>query len=276
MRVIEISKVGGPDVLTLSERPLPVASTGEVLIRVHAAGVNRPDVLQRLGHYPAPSGASDLPGLEVAGEIVDGDLEGSGFSKGENVCALVAGGGYAEYCVAPAAQCLPLPKGWSAVEAASLPETYFTVWSNVFDRAHLGPGESLLVHGGASGIGVAAIQLAAAFGHRVFATAGTNDKCRRCEQLGADRAINYRSEDFVDVIKSMTEGRGVDVVLDMVAGDYLPWQSRLPSPGNCIPASGRCLSPGGCGPSSTRYSRLKMRVRRTGSWKAERMWAKLS
>jgi NADPH2:quinone reductase len=221
MRVIEISKVGGPDVLTLSERPLPVASTGEVLIRVHAAGVNRPDVLQRLGHYPAPSGASDLPGLEVAGEIVDGDLEGSGFSKGENVCALVAGGGYAEYCVAPAAQCLPLPKGWSAVEAASLPETYFTVWSNVFDRAHLGPGESLLVHGGASGIGVAAIQLAAAFGHRVFATAGTNDKCRRCEQLGADRAINYRSEDFVDVIKSMTEGRGVDVVLDMVAGDYL-------------------------------------------------------
>jgi NADPH2:quinone reductase len=221
MRAIEISTPGGPDVLKLAERPMPVPKPGEVLIRVHAAGVNRPDVLQRKGAYPPPPGASDLPGLEVAGEIVDGDLADSGFKPGQIVCALTAGGGYAEYCVAPVAHCLPLPSGWTAVQAASLPETYFTVWSNVFERARLAPGETLLVQGGASGIGVAAIGLARAFGHRVFVTAGSDDKCRRCEELGAEYAINYRSEDFAQAIKERTEGKGVDVILDMVGGDYI-------------------------------------------------------
>jgi NADPH2:quinone reductase len=221
MRAIEITQPGPPDVLQLCERALPQLNPGEVLIRVHAAGINRPDVLQRLGHYPVPAGASDLPGLEVAGEIVDGDLAGSGFAKGDLVCALVQGGGYAEYCAAPVAQCLPVPKGLSMVEAASLPETFFTVWTNVFDRAHLGQGETLLVQGGTSGIGVTAIQLASALGHRVFATAGSDDKCRACEALGAERGIHYRNEDFVAVVKELTGGRGVDVVLDMVAGDYV-------------------------------------------------------
>ena len=224
MRAIEITKPGQPDVLQLCERPLPVLKTGEVLIKVHAAGINRPDVFQRLGKYPVPPGASDLPGLEVAGEIVDGDLgelNNSGFRKGDMVCALVQGGGYAEYCAAPLAQCLPMPQGLSAVEAASLPETFFTVWTNVFDRAGLKEGETLLVQGGTSGIGVTAIQLATAMGHRVFATAGSDEKCRACEELGAERGINYRSEDFVDVVKSLTGGKGVDVVLDMVAGDYV-------------------------------------------------------
>jgi NADPH2:quinone reductase len=222
MRAIEITKPGAPDVLQLCERPMPVANAGEVIIKVHAAGINRPDVLQRTGNYPVPPGASDLPGLEVAGEIVDGDLAGSGFSKGDMVCALVQGGGYAEYCAAPIAQCLPVPKGLSAVEAASLPETFFTVYSNVFDRARLSEGETLLVQGGTSGIGVTAIQLATAMGHRVFATAGSDDKCRACESLGAEKGINYRTEDFVEVVKAATGGKGVDVVLDMVAGDYLP------------------------------------------------------
>jgi NADPH2:quinone reductase len=221
MRAIEITQPGKPEVLQLCERPLPQPKAGEVLIKVHAAGINRPDVLQRLGHYPVPPGASDLPGLEVAGEIVDGDLAGSQFSKGDMVCALVQGGGYAEYCTAPIAQCLPVPQGLSAVEAASLPETFFTVWSNVFDRAALADGETLLVQGGSSGIGVTAIQLASALGHRVFATAGTNDKCRACEALGAERGINYREEDFVAVVRELTAGKGVDVVLDMVAGDYV-------------------------------------------------------
>jgi NADPH2:quinone reductase len=201
---------------------MPVAKPGEVIIKVHDAGINRPDVFQRTGNYPVPPGASDLPGLEVAGEIVDGDLGNSGFSKGDMVCALVQGGGYAEYCAAPVEQCLPVPKGMSAVEAASLPETFFTVWSNVFDRGNLSEGETLLVQGGTSGIGVTAIQLATAMGHRVFATAGSDDKCRACEELGAERGINYRSEDFVEVVKAATGGKGVDVVLDMVAGDYLP------------------------------------------------------
>ena len=200
---------------------MPVLKAGEVLIRVMAAGVNRPDVLQRTGNYPAPPGASDLPGLEVAGEIVDGDLAGSGFAKGDLVCALVQGGGYAEYCAAPVAQCLPVPQGWTAVEAASLPETFFTVYSNVFDRARLAPGETLLVQGGTSGIGVTAIQMATALGHRVFATAGTDNKCRACEGLGAERGINYRNEDFVEVVKSLTGGKGVNVVIDMVAGSYV-------------------------------------------------------
>lgn len=221
MRAIEITQPGKPEVLQLCERPQPELKAGEVLIRVHAAGINRPDVLQRMGHYPVPPGASDLPGLEVAGEIVDGDLGDSGFRKGDMVCALVQGGGYAEYCAAPLAQCLPLPEGLSAVEAASLPETFFTVWTNVFDRAGLKEGETLLVQGGTSGIGVTAIQLATAMGHRVFATAGSDDKCRACEELGAERGINYRSEDFVEVVKSLTGGKGVDVVLDMVAGDYV-------------------------------------------------------
>lgn len=221
MRAIEITQPGKPEVLQACERPLPELKAGEVLIRVHAAGINRPDVLQRLGHYPVPPGASDLPGLEVAGEIVDGDLAGSGFARGDMVCALVQGGGYAEFCAAPVAQCLPIPAGLSAVEAASLPETFFTVWTNVFDRAGLRDGETLLVQGGTSGIGVTAIQLATALGHRVFATAGSDEKCRACEELGAERGINYRDEDFVEVVKSLTGGRGVDVVLDMVAGDYV-------------------------------------------------------
>jgi NADPH2:quinone reductase len=235
MRAIEITKPGPPDVLRLCERPLPVLKPGEVLIKVHAAGVNRPDVLQRAGHYPVPPGASDLPGLEVAGEIVDGDLSGSEFKLGNRVCALVQGGGYAEYCAAPVAQCLPIPKGLNAVEAASLPETFFTVWSNVFDRAGLRGAESILVHGGTSGIGVAAIQMAAAFGHRVFATAGADDKCRKCEALGAERGINYRNEDFVEVVKSATDGRGVDVILDMVAGDYVAREI------GCLADDGRLL-----------------------------------
>ncbi|MEY4207226.1 MAG: hypothetical protein RLZZ20_378 [Pseudomonadota bacterium] len=235
MRAIEIIKPGAPEVLTPCDRPIPAAKAGEVLIKVHAAGVNRPDVLQRTGNYPVPPGASDIPGLEVAGEIVDGDLGGSGFAKGDMVCALVQGGGYAEYCAAPVAQCLPVPKGWSAVEAASLPETFFTVYSNVFERARLGVGETLLVQGGSSGIGVTAIQMATALGHRVFATAGTDEKCRACESLGADRGINYRSEDFVEIVKSLTGGKGVNVIIDMVAGDYVNREI------NCLADDGRLV-----------------------------------
>ena len=221
MQAIEITHPGAPDVLKICERPMPVLKAGEVLIKVHAAGVNRPDVLQRTGNYPVPPGASDIPGLEVAGEIIDGDVSGSNFKIGDMVCALVQGGGYAEYCAAPAAQCLPVPKGWSMLEAASLPETFFTVYSNLFERAKLSGDEVLLVQGGSSGIGVTAIQMAHALGHRVIATAGTDDKCRACEALGAERGINYRTEDFVEVVKSLTGGKGADVILDMVAGDYV-------------------------------------------------------
>jgi len=221
MQAIEITHPGAPDVLKICERPMPVLKAGEVLIKVHAAGVNRPDVLQRTGNYPVPPGASDIPGLEVAGEIIDGDVSGSSFKLGDMVCALVQGGGYAEYCAAPAAQCLPVPKGWSMLEAASLPETFFTVYSNLFERAKLSGDEVLLVQGGSSGIGVTAIQMAHALGHRVIATAGTDDKCRACEALGAERGINYRTEDFVEVVKSLTGGKGADVILDMVAGDYV-------------------------------------------------------
>jgi len=221
MRAIEISQPGGPEVLKVCERPVPTLRHGEVLIRVHAAGINRPDVFQRKGVYPPPADASDLPGLEVAGEIVDGDLTGSDFAVGDLVCALVAGGGYAEYCAAPLKQCLPVPKNLTAIQAAALPETFFTVWSNVFDRARLTGGEALLVQGGTSGIGVTAIQLATALGHQVYATAGSEEKCRACEALGAVRGINYKTEDFVEVIREQTAGRGVNVVLDMVAGDYL-------------------------------------------------------
>lgn len=222
MKAIEIVAPGAPDVLKVCDRPVPQLKAGEVLIKVHAAGINRPDVLQRMGRYPVPSGASDVLGLEVAGEIVGGDLSGVEFKKGDFVCALVQGGGYAEYCAAPARQCLRVPNGLSLVEAASLPETCFTVWSNVFDRARLADGETLLVQGGTSGIGVTAIQMATAMGHRVFATAGTDEKCRACEDLGAARGINYKTEDFVEVIKRETGGTGVDVILDMVGGSYVP------------------------------------------------------
>lgn len=221
MRAIEITAPGGPDVLRLVERPRPAPGPGELLIRVHAAGINRPDVLQRRGAYAPPPGASDLPGLEVAGIVEGGDVAGSGFAIGDAVCALLAGGGYAGWCVAPVAQCLPVPRGLSMVEAAGLPETYFTVWSNVFDRAQLAPGETLLVQGGASGIGVAAIQIATALGHAVYATAGSDVRARACEALGARRGIDYRNEDFVAVVRRETGGRGVDVILDMVAGDYV-------------------------------------------------------
>ncbi len=221
MRAVEISRPGGPEVLQLVERPRPQPRAGEALVRVHAAGINRPDVLQRKGGYPPPPGASDLPGLEIAGVIEEGDLPGSGFEIGDAVCGLVTGGGYAEYCVVPVGQLLPVPRGLAFAEAAGLPETFFTVWSNVFDRAQLAPGETLLVQGGTSGIGVAAIQLAVALGHSVYATAGTEEKCRAITALGAARAINYRHEDFGAIVKDVTGGRGVDVILDMVGGDYV-------------------------------------------------------
>lgn len=233
MRAVAISQPGPADVLQIAERPMPQYKAGELLIKVHAAGINRPDVLQRLGKYAPPAGASDLPGLEVAGEVVDGDFSNTEFKKGDLVCALVQGGGYAEYCAAPSGQCLPLPKGLTALEGASLPENFFTVWSNVFDRCALASGETLLVQGGTSGIGVAAIQLAAALGHRVFATAGSDEKARACEALGAERGINYRTEDFVAVVKELTDGKGVDVILDMVGGDYLPREI------NCLADDGR-------------------------------------
>lgn len=224
MQAIAITQPGGPEMLQLCQRPRPVPGVGELLIRVAASGVNRPDVVQRQGHYAPPPGASDLPGLEVAGEVVAGDaqaLAAAGLALGARVCALVTGGGYAEYCVAPMAQCLPVPAGLSDAEAAALPETFFTVWSNVFDRGRLQAGEWLLVQGGSSGIGVAAIQLAKALGAQVIVTAGTDDKCAACCALGADHAINYRTQDFVVEVRRITGGRGVDVVLDMVAGSYV-------------------------------------------------------
>ena len=224
MTAIEITTFGAPEVLCVTDRPDPVAGAGELLIRVAASGVNRPDVLQRGGHYPVPPGASDLPGLEVAGEIVAGDAQAmadAGFAVGDHVCALVAGGGYAELCVAPVVQCLPVPKGWTDADAATLPETFFTVWSNVFERGRLQKGETLLVQGGSSGIGVTAIQLGKALGATVIVTAGSDDKCKACLELGADHAINYRTTDFVAAVKTITGGKGVDVVLDMVAGDYV-------------------------------------------------------
>ncbi len=224
MNAIEISAPGNPEVLRLTQRPDPVAGAGELLIRVAASGVNRPDVLQRKGAYPPPPGASDLPGLEVCGSIVSGDpqaIAAAGLKVGDRVCALVAGGGYAELCVAPVGQCLPVPQGLSDVEAASLPETFFTVWSNVFDRARLAPGETFLVQGGTSGIGVTAIQLAKAHGAAVLATAGSDEKCAACLALGADHAINYKTQDFAEEALRITDRRGVDVILDMVAGDYV-------------------------------------------------------
>jgi NADPH2:quinone reductase len=225
MQAIEITEYGAPEVLRAGERPDPVPGAGEVLIRVAASGVNRPDVLQRKGNYPVPPGASDIPGLEVAGTIVGGDVQAmaaAGFKLGDRVCALVAGGGYAQLCVAPVEQCLPVPAGLSDVEAASLPETFFTVWSNVFDRGRLQPGESFMVQGGTSGIGVTAIQMAKAMGAgKVIATAGSDEKCQACLALGADHAINYKTQDFSEEAKQLTDGKGVDVILDMVAGSYI-------------------------------------------------------
>lgn len=224
MRVIEITSFGAPEVLQAGTRPDPVPAAGEVLIRVRASGINRPDVLQRTGNYPVPPGASDIPGLEVAGEIVGGDaaaMSAADLKIGDRVCALVAGGGYAELCVAPVGQCLPVPEGLSDIEAASLPETFFTVWSNVFERARLQKGETLLVQGGSSGIGVTAIQIAKAMGATVLVTAGTDEKCAACVALGADHAINYKTSDFVEQVKTLTNGQGVNVILDMVGGSYV-------------------------------------------------------
>jgi NADPH2:quinone reductase len=236
MRYINMDGFGGPEVLQLADGPVPEVAVDEVLIRVAAAGVNRPDVVQRRGHYPPPPGASPVLGLEVAGEIVSVGDDVTHWRPGDRVCALVAGGGYAEYATAPAAQCLPIPAGLDALSAAALPETCFTVWHNVFERGALREQETLLVHGGSSGIGTTAIQLAAARGHRVFATAGSTEKCRVCEQLGAERAIPYREQDFVEVVRELTGGRGVDVILDMVGGDYLPRNVA------CAAADGRIVN----------------------------------
>lgn len=224
MRVVEITKPGEPDVLRLAERPVPQAGAGEVLVRVAASGINRPDVLQRKGLYAPPPGASDIPGLELAGVIESGDeasLATAGLRVGQRVCALVAGGAYAEFCVVPVAQCLPVPAALTDIEAASLPETFFTVWSNVFDRGRLKAGEVLLIQGGSSGIGVTAIQMAKARGATVIVTAGSDAKCERCLALGADHAVNYRTQKFEEEVLRITDGRGADVVLDMVAGDYV-------------------------------------------------------
>jgi len=234
MTVVEISEYGGPEVLKPASRPVPQPASGEALIRVAAAGVNRPDAIQRAGNYPPPAGQSDLPGLEVSGEIVALGDGASGVSIGDTVCALTPGGGYAEYCIAPASHCLPVPDGISVTDAAGIPETSFTVWHNVFQRAYLQKGERFLVHGGSSGIGTTAIQLAGAFGAKVFTTAGSREKCDACEALGADLAINYKEEDWVAVLREKTEKQGVDVILDMVGGSYiqknidsLNWDGRL-------------------------------------------------
>ncbi len=238
MRAVEITAFGPPEGLKLGERPLPQAGKGELLIRVLASGVNRPDVIQRKGQYAPPPGASDIPGLEVAGVVESGDVDAlakAGIKIGDRVCALVAGGGYAEWCVAPVAQCLPVPAGLSDVEAASLPETFFTVWSNVFDRGALKAGEVLVIQGGSSGIGVTAIQLAKAFGATVIVTAGSDDKCANCLSLGADHAINYKTQDFVAEVKRITDGKGADVVLDMVAGDYVAREVE------CVAEDGRIV-----------------------------------
>ncbi len=222
MTCVEIAEPGGPEQLRTTTRPVPAPAKGEVLIKVAAAGVNRPDVVQRLGHYAPPEGVTDIPGLEVSGTVAalgDGVTD---WTVGDALCALVAGGGYGEYVTAPVEQCLPVPKGLSMVEAAALPETFFTVWTNVFDRGRLQPGETFMVHGGTSGIGTTAIQLAHQMGAKVIATAGSEDKCQACRDLGADLAINYRDQDFVEAAKEFTGGKGADVILDMVGGDYLP------------------------------------------------------
>jgi len=235
MRCIQISKPGGPEVLVPAERPTPTPKAHEILVKVAAAGVNRADVAQRASTYPPPPDASDLPGLEIAGEVAACGADVKMWKPGDKVCALAHGGGYAEYCVVPEVQALPIPKGLTALEAASLPETFFTVWPNVFDRGRLAPGETLLVQGGSSGIGVTAIQIAAAMGNRVFATAGSDEKCAACVKLGAEKAINYRTQDFVAEIRAATGGKGVDVILDMVAGDYVPKELK------CLADDGRLV-----------------------------------
>jgi NADPH2:quinone reductase len=221
MKAIIITHPGGPEVLQLAERPIPTYAVNEVLVKVMAAGINRPDVFQRKGNYPPPEGApKDIPGLELSGIVAEVGTEVTRWKIGDKVCALVMGGAYAEYCPAPEGQCLPMPDNLSFAEAASLPETVFTVWSNVFDRAQLQPGESLLVHGGSSGIGVTAIQMAKALRSTVYVTAGSTEKCKFCEDLGADKAINYKTEDFGEAISKLTNGKGVNVILDMIGGDY--------------------------------------------------------
>lgn len=266
MKAIEITQYGAPEVLRAGERPDPVPGAGEVLIRVRASGVNRPDVLQRTGNYPVPPGASDIPGLEVAGTIAGGDaaaMAAAGFQVGDRVCALVAGGGYAELCVAPVGQCLPVPANLSDIEAASLPETFFTVWSNVFDRGRLQKGESFLVQGGTSGIGVTAIQMARAMGAgKVLATAGSDDKCRACVELGADAAINYRTQDFAEEAKKLTDGKGVDVILDMVAGAYVDREVK------CVSEDGRIVIIAVQGGTKSEFNAglvLRRRITITGS-----------
>ena len=265
MQAVEISSFGAPEVLCLCERPLPVAGAGEVLVRVAASGINRPDVVQRKGHYAPPPGASDLPGLEVAGVVEGGDaaaMAKANLKAGDRVCALVSGGGYAQWCVAPVAQCLPVPQGLSDVEAAALPETFFTVWSNVFDRGGLQAGETLLVQGGSSGIGVTAIQLARARGATVIVTAGSDEKCAACIALGAHHAINYRTHDFVAEVQRITEGKGVDVVLDMVAGSYVAREVE------CMAEDGRLVIiavQGGTGAQFNAALVLRKRLTITGS-----------
>jgi NADPH2:quinone reductase len=262
MLAIEISRPGGPEVLVPIERPVPEPGPGEVLIKVVAAGVNRPDVAQRAGTYPPPPGASDLPGLEVAGLVVGVNGDAAGLKVGDQVCALVSGGGYAHYCVAPAVQCLPLPKGLSMIQAAGLPETYFTVWSNVFERGRLSGSETLLVHGGASGIGTTAVQLATAFGHKVYATVGSDERVLAVQQLGAVAGINYRTQDFVAEIKQLTDGRGVDVILDMVAGEYIARDLK------CVAEDGRIVMIallGGAKAEVDLSAILRRRVTLTGS-----------
>jgi NADPH:quinone reductase len=266
MKAIEITQYGAPEVLRAGERPDPVAAAGEVLIRVSASGVNRPDVLQRTGNYPVPPGASDIPGLEVAGTIVGGDAQAmaaAGFQQGDRVCALVAGGGYAQLCVAPVGQCLPVPKGLSDVEAASLPETFFTVWSNVFDRGRLQAGESFMVQGGTSGIGVTAIQMAKAMGAgKVIATAGSDEKVQACLALGADHAIHYKTQDFAEEAKKLTDGKGVDVILDMVAGSYVDREVK------CVAEDGRIVIIAVQGGTKSEFNAglvLRRRITITGS-----------
>jgi NADPH2:quinone reductase len=230
MRAIEVIQPGGPETLALAERPLPPVLPHQVLIKVAAAGINRPDAMQRRGVYPPPHGASDIPGLEIAGTVEAVGKNVSHLRAGETVCALVTGGGYAEYCAASASLCLPIPEGFDFIRAAALPEAFFTVWSNVFDRARLAAGETLLVHGGSSGIGTSAIQLANAFGARVAVTAGSDAKCEFCRQLGAETAINYRTQDFAEEIRQLTGSKGVDMILDMIGGDYLPKNLKCLAP----------------------------------------------
>ncbi len=261
MLAIEIEHPGGPEVLRAAERPRPELADGEVLVRVEAAGVNRPDLMQRLGKYPPPAGASDLLGLEIAGTVTDvrGDVR---WRPGDRVCALVAGGGYAEYCAVPAPQCLPIPEGMDAVTAAAIPETYFTVWTNLFQRGRLQAGERVLVHGGTSGIGSTTIQLARAFGAIVIATAGTDEKCDACLKLGAAHAINYRIRDFVDAVTEITNAEGVDVVLDIIGGDYLPRNI------DCLRMHGRLLQIGLMGGAKSHirlYPIMQNRLTITGS-----------